>query len=253
LQSALPQSAPIFDCFLHDAPAPIHPGMNFALFMHSVKTQANGVKFAHQTLCNPKILTLLKAVRKRFLKGCPNLTKKLILKYLNPSPATAKGHMKWPRHRIQNTCPKTTLVSPTLPIVPPPEWLPLPDDFTPPAIPGPNVIGDDCNECIANVFCFSAFANRHSGIVYNNLMGNFTFVSFDGSVCFLVMYHYEANTILATPIAGLDNLSIFNMYKLNFGTACTKRFQAQTQGYGQSSNKTYQKNSYERRMQAATC
>jgi hypothetical protein len=79
----------------------IHPGITLANFTHSVKTHANGVKVAHQLLCNPKILTLLKAVRKGFLKGCPNLSKKLILKYLNPSPATAKGHMKRPCHGIK--------------------------------------------------------------------------------------------------------------------------------------------------------
>jgi hypothetical protein len=62
MQTALPQSAPICDRALHDATAPIHPGMTLASFTHSVKTQANGVKFAHQLLCNPKILTLLKAV-----------------------------------------------------------------------------------------------------------------------------------------------------------------------------------------------
>jgi hypothetical protein len=57
-----------------------HPGINLATFMHSVRTQANAVKFAHQSLCNPKISTLLKATRKGFLKGCPNMTKKLITK-----------------------------------------------------------------------------------------------------------------------------------------------------------------------------
>jgi hypothetical protein len=56
--------------------------------------RANTVKFSHQAMCNPKILSLLKALRKGFLKGCPNLLKELVTKYLNPSPATAKGHMK---------------------------------------------------------------------------------------------------------------------------------------------------------------
>jgi hypothetical protein len=37
---------------------------------------------------------LLKAMCKGFLKGCPNLLEKVILKHLNPSPATAKEHMK---------------------------------------------------------------------------------------------------------------------------------------------------------------
>jgi hypothetical protein len=32
----------------------IHPGVQLASFTHSVRTRANGVKFAHQSLCNPK-------------------------------------------------------------------------------------------------------------------------------------------------------------------------------------------------------
>ena len=81
----------------------LHNGVQMASFTHSIRTRANGVKFAHQSLCSPPISTLLKAVRKGFLKGCPNMTKKLILKYLNPSPATAKGHMKRARHGIKST------------------------------------------------------------------------------------------------------------------------------------------------------
>ena len=50
------------------------PTITLASYMHSVRTRVNAVKFAHQSLCNPKISTLLKAVRKGFLKGCPNLS-----------------------------------------------------------------------------------------------------------------------------------------------------------------------------------
>ena len=77
-----------------------------AHFAHSISTRANKVKFAHQSLCNPKISTLLKSTQKGFLKGCPNISETLILKYLNPSPATAKGHMKRPRQGIRSTTPK---------------------------------------------------------------------------------------------------------------------------------------------------
>jgi hypothetical protein len=97
--STLSGLAPTVDCAPHVSAwitADIHPAINLATFTHSVCTWANGVKFAHQLLCNPKISTLLKAVCKGFLKGCPNLSKKLILKYLNPSPATPKGNMKRP-------------------------------------------------------------------------------------------------------------------------------------------------------------
>ncbi len=65
-----------------------------AMFTHSVRTQANTVKFTHQVMCNPKISSLLKALQKGFLKGCPNLLEGLVTKYLNPSPGTTKGHMK---------------------------------------------------------------------------------------------------------------------------------------------------------------
>ena len=75
------------------------PAMEVATFMHSVQTRANAINFSHQAQCNPKISSLLKAkaMWKGFLKGNPNLSKELVMKYLNPSPTTAKGHMKWPK------------------------------------------------------------------------------------------------------------------------------------------------------------
>ncbi len=86
-----------------DANHTLHPAIHLATFTHSVRTCSNGIKFSHQSLCNPKLSTLLKAMRKGFLKGCPNMSKKLILKYLNPSPAMAKGHLKRLRHGIRST------------------------------------------------------------------------------------------------------------------------------------------------------
>ena len=46
-------------------PNGMHPGVNVAAFTHSVRTQANTVKFAHQSLCSPKISLLLEAVHHR--------------------------------------------------------------------------------------------------------------------------------------------------------------------------------------------
>jgi hypothetical protein len=190
-----------------------HPGITLATFMHSVLTWANAVEFAHQSLCNPKILMLLKAVRKGFLKGCPNILETLILKYLNSCSAMAKGYMKQPHHSIHiirsthhHPAPMAQPASPVLPLF---DAIPV---YPGPAYgsrPGPNVIMDDGDKSIANIFCFGAFADRNSGIVYHDLTGWFLFMSFDGSVCFYILYHYTPNTILATPIAGLDNRSIF--------------------------------------------
>ncbi len=86
-----------------------HPRHQFlATFTHSVQTQANTMKISHQSLCKPKIILLLKAICNGFVKGFPNMMKSLVLKYLNPRPATAKGHIKCPRHDIWSTWQKAT-------------------------------------------------------------------------------------------------------------------------------------------------
>jgi hypothetical protein len=41
-------------------------------------------------------------------------------------------------------------------------------------------------------------------------------MSLEGNVCFLIVYHYESNAILALPISGLDNNTIFAVYKTQF-------------------------------------
>jgi hypothetical protein len=177
-----------------------------ATFTHSVQTQANAVKFSHQLLCNPKISSNVKALRKVFLQGCPNLNQELVAKYLYPNPATAKGHMKQPKKGIKSmgkaAAKKGDVINnvPTLvPQVAPPV---LPVFIEPPPYHRPaygaqheaNLILD--NNSIANVFCFGAFTDKISGVVYNKLTGNFPFMSIKGSVCFFVMYHYKAKAIL---------------------------------------------------------
>ncbi len=139
---------------------------------------------------------------------------------MNPSPATAKGHMNHLGHRIRSTQPKpgTPSIAP-IPIGPP---LPLQVVNHPfptklhPDVPSPALICGNTDESIANIFCFGAFADQHSGIVYNDLTGNFPFMSYNGSVCYLIASHYELNTILALPISGLDDKTIFATYKIAF-------------------------------------
>ncbi len=228
--ATLPQPGPCIGCAPHQS---------FAAFTHLIKTRVNAVKFAHQLLCNPKILTLLKAVRRGFLKGCPNISEKLILKYLNPSPAMAKGHMKRPRHGIRSTTPKantrqSSICVPAITFPVPPAASvrigsaqgseQMSEQVVEHNAQWPNLIGGNEDESIANVFCCGAFMDKNSGIVYHDLTGSFPFMSLDGSVCFLVLYHYESNCILGTPIAGLDDKSIFYEYKLRFEELKSKGF-----------------------------
>ncbi len=81
---------------------------------------------------------------------------------------------------------------------------------------GPNVIVDNDDSSIGNVFCFGAFADKRTGILYNNLTRLFPYMSLEGNVCFLVVYHYESNVILAPPISGFDDNTIFATYKTQF-------------------------------------
>jgi hypothetical protein len=78
---------------------------------------------------------------------------------------------------------------------------------------------DDEDATIANVFCFVA-----DGIVYNDLTRSFPFVSLEGSVCFVVPYHYASNCILASPIKGMDDRTIFEAYKHYFKELTSKGF-----------------------------
>ena len=152
-----------------------HPG-DWAAFAHSVRTRANAVKFSHQSLCNPTISSLMKMLKKGFLKGCPNLSEDLVTKYLNPRPATAKGHMKRPKKEIRST--RTKPLQALIPRPQQPASTSIPHSpiahANPPILPlnkappyhgpaynvtiGPNIIADD--ESITNVFCFGAFADK---------------------------------------------------------------------------------------------
>ena len=90
---------------------------------------------------------------------------------------------------------------------------------------GPNLIGvEEDNKSIANMFCFGAFANRNSGIVYHDLTGSFPFTSYNRSMCFFILHHYKSNSIFATPIVGFDDVSIFQAYKQQFEMLKAKGF-----------------------------
>ena len=78
------------------------------------------------------------------------------------------------------------------------------------------ILDDVDDKSIVNVFCFGAFADKNTGVVYNDCTGSFPFMSLNGNVCFFVMYHYETNAIFATPIPGLDSKNILTAYKKNF-------------------------------------
>jgi hypothetical protein len=193
-----------------------------ANFSYHCTTKENNVKFMHQSLCNPTKSLLLVAIQQGFLRGAPHLAEKAITKYLPPSAATPKGHKKQPRKGLQSTTPKKPCIGVPASVpdpVMPGLFNPLnhdEDNNFSDGNPHFNIIDNVDNHSIANIFCFSAFANKITSVVYNDCTGEFPFMSLNGNVCFFVMYHYKTNTILATPILGLDSASILEAYKQNF-------------------------------------
>ncbi len=137
--------------------------------------------------------------------------------------ATSKGHMKRPRKGIRSTTPKqprirvlASVPDPVMPGLMEPHDPHADDDDSNTTPQYHHIIDHDDDQSIANVFCFGAFADKISGVVYNDCTGEFPYMSLDGNVCFFVMYHYKTHAILATPIPGMDSTSILEAYKKNF-------------------------------------
>ncbi len=78
-----------------------------------------------------------------------------------------------------------------------------------------NLIESD-DVSVANVFILAAFADKPTGLLYTDLTSTFPFISLNGKVCFLIVYHYKSNTILALPIANFTNETILTVYKHQF-------------------------------------
>jgi hypothetical protein len=54
------------------------------------------------------------------------------------------------------------------------------------------------------------------GVFYSDLTGTFPFMSLEGNICFLIVYHYETITILALPIANFSDDCVLAAYKKTF-------------------------------------
>jgi hypothetical protein len=176
---------------------------------------------------------LLKTICQGYLKGCPNLTATGITKYLKSIPTTAKGHMKHPRMGIHITLWQNTHVpsaAPTRTNTAHIEVLST-NSLSPNVQPSPtsyaNIIGNNNTSLDANIFCFDAFADKRTDILYNNLTGAFPFMSLEGNNCFLIVCHQETNAILDLPIMGFSNNIIFAAYQQQYNLLESKGYKIQ--------------------------
>ena len=106
---------------------------------------------------------------KGHLLNAPHLTERTVKKYLPPAPSTAKGHMKRPRKGLRSTTikPKKKNASPPTKSEAQHDQAIhiIPQDVHPANL-------EDAKENLANAFCFGAFADKNTGVVYTDLTGN---------------------------------------------------------------------------------
>ncbi len=100
--------------------------------------------------------------------------------------------MKQPQKGLRSRTPRVLRIDvPTLipdPIMPGLVSLIEPNDSSN-TEPHFHFIGVINDHSIANIFCFGAFANKITGVVYNNCTGIFPFMLLNGNICFFVMYY----------------------------------------------------------------
>ncbi len=90
-------------------------------------------------------------------------------------------------------------------------------------------------------FCFAAFADKRTGILYNNLTGTFPFVSLEGNVCFLIVYHYKTSAILALPKAGFSDDIIFAAHQQQYNLLKPKGYKIRLNVMDNQANKVITK------------
>ena len=86
------------------------------------------------------------------------------------------------------------------------------------------IIIEDDDSSVGNIFCFAAFADKRTGVLYNDLTGSFPYMSLEGNVCYLIVYHYESIAILGLPISGFDDNTVFAANKTQFEFLESKGF-----------------------------
>ncbi len=181
-----PWPGPCIGC----TPQPHLTNPKAAMFCYHCTTKTNAVKFMRQNLCNPSKLLLIKAINAGFLKGAPHLSTKLLrgtyLLAWQHQKVIWNSHAKdwkaqppsrliphnrssrallWPKASMDDSCPDSSSMTRTART-----GLPY--------------------KSISNVFCFGAFADKNTSVVYNNCTGTLPFMSLDGNVCFFAVYHY---------------------------------------------------------------
>jgi hypothetical protein len=164
---------------LHQNNQPIS-GHHSAMNVYTLPFKQQWMKYMHQSFFSPPIPTLIKAINNNQLNGIPMMKADLVRKYLAPSPATSKGHMKQPRKGIRSTRPKTKAPSPS--DVPATTLLHIPNGTpTRTTSATPHLIQPDTDNTACDVFCYAVLADKHHGTMYTDATGALHAVTLKGN------------------------------------------------------------------------
>ena len=145
---------------------------------------ADHLAFLHAAAFSPVTSTLIDAINNNQFTTWPNFTAPNIRKHLPPSIATAKGHMDQIRQNIQSTNKPMPL--PTTPLT------------------------ERTHHIYAAVI---DTWDTTTGQIASDLTGKFPTISSKGNQYILVIYDYDSNSILPTPLKNRNAATILQAYK----------------------------------------
>ena len=192
----------------------------FAGGIHQSTSMEETIKFLHQCLFSPTVDTMCKAIDNGQLVGFPNITSKLVKKYLPDSTATAKGHLNRTRKGLRSTTKgiKTKAASEAT-------------DFNPKQ--------EDIDE--VQLFIGATIGEQNIGTVYTDQTGNFPVRSFQGNRCQFVAYDYRSNAILVRPLKDQTDKSLLEAFEDVYEYLTTRGFKPRLNVMDNQCSKTIQK------------
>ena len=160
------------------------------------------INYLHAAAFSPATSTWLQAIQKGFFSTWPGLTTTAVKKYLQPSEATAKGHLDQTRKNARST------KGPTLP------------RETSEAEPTQEPNNQTTNWLFATI--------ESTGKIYTNQTGRFPVTSSQGSKYVLVLYDYDTNAILTEALKNRTAPEILRAYHKLFQYLQARGFTPQT-------------------------
>jgi hypothetical protein len=167
--------------------------MDFANSAYKQKTMEDLITFLHAAAGSPTVATWGTAIDKGFFNTWPGLTSTLLRKHLPKSIATVMGHLHMQRQGVRSTrTPKPTT-----------------NDYDK-TLPLPRSHLDRNHNVGAHLF---EIENNLKGMISSDLTGRFPYTSSRGMTYLFILYDYDSNAILASPIKSRSAEDIVVGYK----------------------------------------